>query len=105
MSLILIDPNFCVTHKTNPLKVNRYSQALQQGAQFPAIEVVQVGLYFVVRDGNHRAMAHLQAGEMVWAQVFDLEDYSENLWLLGKRLAQAKQMNYNKINEKVSCTK
>jgi hypothetical protein len=100
--LCLIDPKFCILHKTNPQKVNQYYQALLNGASFPAIEVLQVGHYFVVRDGNHRALAHLQAKELVWAQVFQVEDYQEHLWLLGKRLAQAQKLNYNKSNEKAS---
>jgi hypothetical protein len=104
MALLLIDPKFCITHKTNPKKVDGYYQALLKGASFPYIEVLQVGSYFVVRDGNHRAMAHLQAGERVWAQVFQESEYQSNLWLLGKRLAQAKRMNYNKLNEKTSCS-
>lgn len=102
MSLRLIDPKFCVLHKTNPQKVEKYQKALQTGANFPAIEVVQVGVYFVVRDGNHRTMAHLLAGEMVLAQVYTEEEYQENLWLLGKRLAQARNMAYNKNNEKTA---
>lgn len=105
MSLFLIDPNFCITHKTNPLKINQYHQLLINGANFPPIEVLQIGQYFVVRDGNHRTLAHLQAGELIWANVYQIWEYESHLWLLGNRIALAKKMNYNQVNEKTSSSK
>lgn len=86
MNLCLIDPKLCVTHRTCPVKVNKYHQALVNGAIFPPIEVMIKDGQYLVKDGNHRSMAHLKANELVWAYVMDEEDFEESRWLLGRRL-------------------
>ncbi len=90
MHLILIDPSLCVTHKTNHEKVQKYYESLIKGANFPPIEVLKKDNKYIVKDGNHRTMAHLKANEMVWAYVFDEKDFEESVWLLGKRLGKFK---------------
>jgi hypothetical protein len=74
-----------VTHKTKKDKVEKYSKLLESGAIFPPIEVYFYNGKYIVRDGNHRTMAHLVTGDLVWAYVFEGDNY-ENKWLLGKRL-------------------
>lgn len=87
MKLCLIDPINCITHPTKSEKVTKYLKALENDANFPPIEVVEYKGKYVVRDGNHRTMAHLAAGELIWAYVFTYEEYP-NKWLLGARLGK-----------------
>lgn len=91
MNLRLIEPQFCITHKTHPQKVEHYYKLLTSASvNFPPIEVVLINGYYLVKDGNHRTRAHLKAQEPLWAYVFEPEDYTESLWLLGKRLGKIK---------------
>lgn len=87
MKLIQIDPFQCVTHKTNPAKVEKYSKLIDSGVIFPPIEVMFLNGKYIVRDGNHRTMANLLLKEMIWAYVFE-EDEFDSKWLLGKRLGK-----------------
>lgn len=92
MKLCQIDPSLCITHKTNPEKVAKYAKLIDAGSIFPPIEVYFHNGKYIVRDGNHRTMAHLLLNELVWANVFSGNDY-ESKWLLGKRLGK----NYKNV--------
>lgn len=79
--IILIPVLDCVTHKTNPLKVIAYKKALEKGAIFPPIEVVEFKGKYYVLDGAHRVAAH---DCEVLAFVYQVEDCPK-LHLLGSR--------------------
>jgi hypothetical protein len=87
MKLIQINPFLCVTHKTNPEKVAKYSKLIDDGVIFPPIEVMFLDGRYIVKDGNHRTKAHQLLDELVWAYVFEENDF-ESKWLLGKRLGK-----------------
>jgi hypothetical protein len=86
MVLRTINPNRCIHHKTNQIKVGKYKSAMEKGIIFPAVEVLFHNNSYYVRDGAHRVSAAKEAGIEVLAEVFTIDDYP-NLWLLGKRLS------------------
>lgn len=47
---------------TNEATVSAYASAMRQGAQFPPIEIAQIGLKLYVVDGHHRLAAAAAAG-------------------------------------------
>ncbi len=88
VKLCLIDPKKCKTHKTNSVKVKKYQEDLVKGALFPPIEALELkdGTY-AIKDGNHRTEAHRALNELIWAYVFEYDDYPSQ-WLLGSRLGK-----------------
>lgn len=86
MKLCEINPSLCVFHKLNNQKVNKYKEMMQNGDIFPPIEVLFYQGRYIVKDGNHRAMASLLNNDTVWAYVFDIKDFDDSLWLLGSRI-------------------
>ena len=45
-------------------KVERYANAMMKGEYFPSPELLKVGSYTVVRDGNHRVCAWIKCFEI-----------------------------------------
>jgi hypothetical protein len=92
MKIEIIDPNHCIHHKVNPLKVEYYKRQMENGEFFPAIEVLLYKNQYFVKNGAHRVCAAKILGSEILAEVYRieskkdlLEDYP-NVWLLGSRL-------------------
>lgn len=83
--LRFIKASECIHHKTNKEKVARYKLALEKGATFPPIEVMEKEGLFYVLDGSHRVEAH-EGGEIL-AFVFNENDCPKK-HLIGRRLSK-----------------
>jgi len=59
---ITIDSSLQVRESLNQEVINEYSEAIKEGAKFPAIKVFRVGSRYVLVDGFHRYFGHKKAG-------------------------------------------
>lgn len=91
MNLIEISTFLCICHSVKDHKVLKYKKSMENGDNFPPIEVVEKdGLYFV-KDGNHRCHASHLIDQKVWAYVWQWCDYP-NKHLIGRRISWTKTL-------------
>lgn len=85
-----IDPNRCVFHKVDIVKVKLFVDHYEKWSHSLPIKVIKRDHFYFVVDGNHRASACLVTDRKVLANIVEYDDASdEEISLIGQRFGRA----------------